>query len=80
MLESAVIAAPHKDLGEAPVGILAAEAGAEPDIETITASLASQLARFKCPRKLIVVDSLPRNTMGKVQKNVLRESYKAVFD
>ena len=80
VLESAVIAAPHKDLGEAPVGILAAEAGAEPDIEAITASLASQLARFKCPRKLIVVDSLPRNTMGKVQKNVLRESYKAVFD
>jgi len=43
------------------------------------AGLNSNLARFKCPRKLIVVDALPRNTMSKVQKNLLRETYADAF-
>ncbi len=80
VLESAVIGVPHGDLGEAPLGILVREKGAEPDSEAILAQLNSDLARFKCPRKLIVVDVLPRNTMGKVQKNVLRETYADAFD
>ncbi|MBM1555516.1 malonyl-CoA synthase [Sulfitobacter mediterraneus] len=79
VLESAVIGVPHGDLGEAPLGILVREKGAEPDSEAILAQLNTDLARFKCPRKLIVVDALPRNTMGKVQKNVLRETYADVF-
>jgi malonyl-CoA/methylmalonyl-CoA synthetase len=79
VLESAVIGAPHKDLGEAPIGILVAAKGAAPDLDVINADLAAKLARFKCPRKLIVVDALPRNTMGKVQKNLLRDSYAEVF-
>jgi malonyl-CoA/methylmalonyl-CoA synthetase len=79
VLESAVIGVPHGDLGEAPLGILVREKGAEPDSEAILAQLNLDLARFKCPRKLIVVDALPRNTMGKVQKNVLRETYADVF-
>ena len=80
MLESAVIAVPHGDLGEAPLGVLVAQQGADVDLEAITEALANQLARFKCPRKLVVVPELPRNTMGKVQKNVLRYTYSKAFD
>jgi malonyl-CoA/methylmalonyl-CoA synthetase len=78
VLESAVIGVPHGDLGEAPLAVLVCGAG-EPDLGAITATLGDQLARFKCPRKLVLVDALPRNTMGKVQKNVLRETYAAAF-
>jgi malonyl-CoA/methylmalonyl-CoA synthetase len=52
----------------------------EPDVAAIAQTLISQLARFKCRRKFIVVDALPRNTMGKVQKNVLRDTYADLFD
>jgi malonyl-CoA/methylmalonyl-CoA synthetase len=79
VLESAVIGVPHPDLGEAPVGVIVAAAGQLPDIEALAATLQSQLARFKCPRRLVVVDALPRNTMGKVQKNALRETYGDLF-
>jgi malonyl-CoA/methylmalonyl-CoA synthetase len=78
VLESAVIGVPHDDLGEAPVAVLVRGAQ-EPDLEVITATLAGQLARFKCPRKMIVVDALPRNTMGKVQKNLLRDAHADMF-
>ncbi len=78
VLESAVIAVPHGDLGEAPVALLV-RGTQEPDLDAITAILTKQLARYKCPRKLIVVDSLPRNTMGKVQKNVLRDAHADAF-
>ena len=79
VLESAVIGVPHPDFGETVVGVLVAEAGESPDLEAIEAAAQQSLARFKHPRKLVVVDSLPRNTMGKVQKNVLREEYKDLF-
>lgn len=79
VLESAVIGVPHPDFGETVVGVLVAEAGESPDLEAIEAAAQQSLARFKHPRKLVVVDSLPRNTMGKVQKNVLREEYKNLF-
>ncbi len=76
--ESAVIGVPHHDFGETVVGILVGE-GSSLDAEAIQEKVESSLARFKHPRKLIVVDELPRNTMGKVQKNVLREQYKDLF-
>jgi malonyl-CoA/methylmalonyl-CoA synthetase len=79
VLESAVIGVPHGDLGECPVGVVVAAKDAAPDLDAISATLQSQLARFKCPRKLLLVDALPRNTMGKVQKNVLRETYADTF-
>ena len=78
VVESAVIGVPHGDLGEAPLAVLVRGA-LEPDLEAITATLGDQLARFKCPRTLMVVDALPRNTMGKVQKNVLREMFADAF-
>ena len=75
VLESAVIGVPHADFGEQVLGLLVAQPGATPDLDQITAAIATSLARFKHPRKLIVIDQLPRNAMGKVQKNLLRDRY-----
>jgi len=79
VLESAVIGVPHADFGETVVGLIVAEADSKPDLDAIQAAVSGALARFKHPRKLILVDSLPRNTMGKVQKNILRETYGDLF-
>lgn len=79
VLESAVIGVPHPDFGETPVGLLVAEPGATPDLDAIMARAQAELARFKHPRKLIVLDELPRNTMGKVQKNALRARFADLF-
>jgi malonyl-CoA/methylmalonyl-CoA synthetase len=79
VVESAVIGVPHPDLGEVAVGILARAKGQEPDLDQIAAAMDEALARFKRPRKLIIVDELPRNTMGKVQKNILRQRYGGVL-
>jgi len=79
VLESAVIGVPHPDFGETVVGILVPRPGQQPDLEAIMAKAGTSLARFKHPRKLIVMEHLPRNTMGKVQKNVLREDFAGLF-
>ncbi|MBT8455749.1 MAG: AMP-binding protein, partial [Alphaproteobacteria bacterium] len=79
VLESAVIGVPHADFGETVLGLIVPAPGARPDLEAIGQSVAASLARFKHPRKLVLLDELPRNTMGKVQKNVLRETYKDIF-
>jgi len=79
VLESGVVGAPHPDFGESVVGILVAEPGAEIDTGAVMAALSALLARFKQPRYLAVVDALPRNTMGKVQKNLLRDRIADVF-
>ncbi len=79
VLESAVIGVPNPDFGETPVGILVPVAGQPPDLEAIQSSIKQDLARFKHPQKLILLDELTRNTMGKVQKNVLRERYEDLF-
>ncbi|MFX0540228.1 malonate--CoA ligase [Roseovarius sp. S4756] len=79
VLESAVIGVPHPDFGETVVGLLVPEPGKTPDEDAIMAAAGEALARFKHPRKLIVLDELPRNTMGKVQKNILRERYGDLF-
>lgn len=79
VLESAVIGVPHPDFGETVVGILVPKPNEEIDLTAISEKIAKSLARFKQPNKLIVVAELPRNTMGKVQKNALREEYKNLF-
>ncbi|MBT8155188.1 malonyl-CoA synthase [Epibacterium ulvae] len=79
VLETAVIGVPHPDFGETVLGVIISEAGATPDLEAIMASVQGSLARFKHPRALVVQDALPRNTMGKVQKNILRDMYNDRF-
>ncbi|MCZ4254096.1 malonyl-CoA synthase [Sulfitobacter sp. G21635-S1] len=79
VLESAVIGVPHPDFGETVVGVLVSKQGKTPDTDAIMEAVKGPLARFKHPRRLVVVDSLPRNTMGKVQKNLLRDTYKDMF-
>jgi malonyl-CoA/methylmalonyl-CoA synthetase len=77
--ESALIGVPHPDFGEASVAVVIAKPGATLDPVQIVATLKSTLANFKIPKQCFVVNELPRNTMGKVQKNLLREQYKALF-
>ena len=73
--ESAVVGVPHADFGEVGVAVVTAKAGVVLDPAGIIASLKSRLANFKVPKQCFVVDELPRNAMGKVQKNVLRSQY-----
>ena len=77
--ESALVGVPHPDFGEVGVAVVIAKPGARLDGDEIVAQLKSQLANFKIPKRCFVVDELPRNTMGKVQKNLLREQHKQLF-
>jgi len=70
---------PHPDFGEAVVAVLIARPGAALDGAAITAQLKASIANFKVPKLVIVTAELPRNTMGKVQKNLLREAHKLLF-
>lgn len=79
VIESAVIGVPHSDFGEGVVAIVVTrEPGAWTE-KAVLATLKPRLAKFKLPKRVIFVDDLPRNTMGKVQKNVLRETYAKIF-
>ena len=71
---------PHPDFGEVGVAIVIPKPGAKLDGDAIVAKLKSQLANFKIPKKCFVVGELPRNTMGKVQKNLLRAEHEKLFD
>lgn len=73
--ESAVIGVPHADFGETVVAVVVPQAGQTIDIEGMQATLKDCLANFKMPKQIHIIDALPRNTMGKVQKNVLRQQY-----
>ena len=75
VFESAVIGVPHADFGESVMGVLVPDDSGLLDLEKITETVAASLAKFKQPRKFVVVDALPRNAMGKVQKNILRDTY-----
>jgi malonyl-CoA/methylmalonyl-CoA synthetase len=79
--ESAVIGVPHPDFGEAVVAVLAVEPRPQDDdLDTrMDTALSARLARFKHPKSRVIVDELPRNAMGKIQKNVLRERYASLF-
>jgi malonyl-CoA/methylmalonyl-CoA synthetase len=79
VLESAVIGAPHPDFGESVIAVLVAEPNTALDVKAIEDAAKRDLAGFKRPRWIEVVDALPRNTMGKVQKKLLREQFSSVF-
>jgi malonyl-CoA/methylmalonyl-CoA synthetase len=79
VFESAVIGIPHRDLGEGVTAVVVRAGDAAVDERTIMAALEGRLAKFKLPKRLVFVDELPRNTMGKVQKNVLRERFADLY-
>ena len=79
VFESAVIGVPHADFGEGVTAVVVRTKADAIDEKTIMAALQDRLAKFKQPKKIIFVDDLPRNTMGKVQKNVLRDQYAALY-
>ncbi len=73
--ESAVIGIPHPDFGEAVMAVVVPKVGAQLDAQAMIATLKTQIANFKIPKRLEIVSDLPRNAMGKVQKNILRQQY-----
>ena len=77
--ETAVIGVPHADFGEAVVALVVAKPGAAPKDAAIITALKAKIANFKVPKRVFIVNELPRNTMGKVQKNLLREQHKELF-
>jgi len=79
VLESALVGVPHPDFGEVGVAVVIAKVGTKLQGDAIIANLKSRLANFKIPKQCFVVPELPRNTMGKVQKNLLREQHKGLF-
>ncbi len=79
VFESAVIGVPHKDFGEGVTAVVVRSKEVPVDEKTIMAALDGRLAKFKLPKRVVFVDELPRNTMGKVQKNVLRERFSDLY-
>ncbi|HEY1614386.1 MAG TPA: malonyl-CoA synthase [Rhizomicrobium sp.] len=78
IVESAIVGLPHADLGEAVVAIVVLREGAVLSEADLLDALRDRLAKFKLPKRVIFVDHLPRNAMGKVQKNILRDTYRAL--
>jgi malonyl-CoA/methylmalonyl-CoA synthetase len=79
VVESAVIGLPHRDFGEAVTAVVKAVPGKAPDEAAVIAACKAQLAGFKVPKRVLVVDDLPRNAMGKVQKKLLRDEYADLY-
>ena len=76
VLESAIVGVPHRDFGEAGVAVVVLNRQASLDEATLIGRLKEAIANYKVPKHVAFVESLPRNTMGKVQKNLLRETYR----
>ncbi len=79
VVESAVIGLPHPDLGEGVTAVVVLQPGASLDEAEVLGHLEGRLARYKQPRRVFFIDSLPRNTMGKVQKNQLRQQFQDTY-
>jgi malonyl-CoA/methylmalonyl-CoA synthetase len=79
VVESAVVGVPHPDFGECVVALAVPKQGAELSEKSVLAPLGDKLAKYKIPKRVIFLDELPRNAMGKVQKALLRETYKGLF-
>jgi malonyl-CoA/methylmalonyl-CoA synthetase len=80
VIESAVIGMPHPDFGEAGLAVVTLQDGATFDIEAARAALKAALANYKVPKLIVTAETLPRNAMGKVQKNLLRAAYRTPWD
>ena len=76
VIESAVVGVPHSDFGEAVVAVVVSKTLRSTDVMD---ALAGNIARYKQPKKVLIVEALPRNTMGKVQKAELRSRYKDIL-
>jgi len=70
---------PHPDFGEGVIAIVVPKPGAQLEPAALIGELKRMIANFKVPKQLYLVNELPRNTMGKVQKNLLREQHKGLF-
>ena len=79
VLESAVFGVPHPDFGEAVTAVVVARPEARLAETTLVGALKGRLSGYKIPKRIFVLDELPRNAMGKVQKNRLREHYASLF-
>jgi malonyl-CoA/methylmalonyl-CoA synthetase len=79
VIESAVIGVPHADFGEGVTAVVVCDKSARVDEASVLKALDGRLAKFKMPKRIIVVDELPRNAMGKVQKNILRDTYSKIY-
>lgn len=79
VIESAVIGVPHADFGEGVTAVVVCDKGAPVDEASVLKALDGRLAKFKMPKRVIVVNELPRNAMGKVQKNILRDTYSKIY-
>jgi malonyl-CoA/methylmalonyl-CoA synthetase len=79
VVESAVIGVPHPDFGEGVMAVVVPAKGSELEENDVVGALKSRLANYKLPKRVLFVEDLPRNTMGKVQKNLLRDAYGDLF-
>lgn len=79
VIESAVIGVPHADFGEGVTAVVVCDKDAKVDESSVLMALDGRLAKFKMPKRVIVVEELPRNAMGKVQKNILRDTYAKIY-
>lgn len=79
MAESAVIGVPHPDFGEGVTAVVVRGKNGDMTEEQMLKALDGRLAKFKIPKRIIFVDELPRNAMGKVQKNILRHTYAGLY-
>jgi malonyl-CoA/methylmalonyl-CoA synthetase len=79
VIESAVIGVPHADFGEGVTAVVVCNKGTDISEASVLQALDGRLAKFKMPKRVFVVDELPRNAMGKVQKNILRDTYKDLY-
>lgn len=79
VIETAVIGVPHADFGEGVTAVVVCDKAAKVDESSVLKALDGRLAKFKIPKRVIFVDQLPRNAMGKVQKNILRDTYSDIY-
>lgn len=79
VIETAVIGVPHADFGEGVTAVVVCDKNAGVDEAAVLKALDGRLAKFKMPKRVFIVDELPRNAMGKVQKNILRDTYKGIY-